>query len=567
MESGKILSLIAAISLLLSTGDASSAAYASDSSLKDKTAAELVDEMTVGYNIGNSLESYLSWGGTGQIMPPSIYETAWGNPVITENMILKMKETGINTIRIPVTWYQKMNADNVIDTAWLERVKEVVDYVVNNDMYCIINAHHDTNSGWLKASSQNYTDNNAKFSEMWTQIADYFNDYDEHLIFEGYNEILDENGHWSYPSDDAIDTANRYNQLFVDTVRKTGGNNSSRCLVVNTYAAGVSDKILSGFVLPSDTANNRLIAEVHAYTPYPFCFADFPSVTEYDEETVVSMIDNLKEHLIDKGIPVVIGEWGCVDKGNTAQCSSYVDLYTKLASTYGIKCLTWDSGGDFKFFDRKNLSWTAPDQISIMLSNYGIEWNDKDGLISAAAQIPGDADNNSTINIADAAALQNFLLSSSTTGETDINRDGKVDIADICYLKKFLLDCVYYTESQKWIANEDDISVDLTGAVIAATAAPSEEPLSFDYKGLKLESGKTYTLKFIYQSQPDCDFGVSITDGINAVMTQKLSATFDESSCTYKFTAPENAENLVCHFEIFPQKEETDLILQDFAIY
>ncbi len=564
MKLKKFLSLMLAAPMLM-TSAAVPTINAADSANMSATADELLDEITMGFNMGNSLDCYLSWGGFGN-MPPSTYETAWGNSVITEEMILKIKETGINTIRIPVTWYQNMDSNNVVNSDWMARVTEVVNYVIDNGMYCVVNVHHDTNSGWMKASESNYNANSEKFAKLWEQIAENFKDYDEHLIFEGYNELLDESGNWSYTSSDAIAAANKYNQLFVDTVRASGGNNAERCLILNTYASGITDNILSGFELPNDTAENKLIAEIHTYTPYPFCSSDFSGVTDYDYEAVSSMMKNLKTYFVDNDIPVIVGEFGCADKNNLSQRISYVDLFTKTAAAYGIKCFWWDNGDDFKLFDRNNLSWKTPEVLSVMLSNCGIEWNEKDGLISTNAQIPGDANNDSEINIADLVSLQRYILGVSAEGGTDVNRDGRVDVFDMVSLRQFMTKSYLYIESANWTANNENTSVSLAGSVIETVIPADNAAHSFDYTGFAFENGKSYEIEFIYQAQPNCDFTVSITDGTDTVFSQKISASLNEASFSAKFNAGTNAEKLVCRFEVNGTDEKTDLVIQDFAI-
>lgn len=334
----------------------------------DMTATELLEKITFGYNIGNSLESF-PIHDRGISSEPVFYETCWGNPPITEKLVLKIKEAGINAIRIPVTWGFNMDAKNRVNPKWFERVRQVVDHVIGNDLFCIINTHHDTNGGWLRASEANYNANSDKFKILWTQIAEYFKHYDSRLIFEGYNEMLDEQRNWCETSTEALETANKYNHLFVDTVRSTGGNNTSRCLVLNTYAAAATDNILSGFKMPVDSVENRLIASIHTYTPYPFCSNEFPDVTECDCNAVRWVLGNLKKYFVDRGIPIIVGEFGCVDKNNHDQRMLYADLFTRIAREYRIKCFWWDNGSGFKMLDRNTLVWKDRDILDTMLHN------------------------------------------------------------------------------------------------------------------------------------------------------------------------------------------------------
>lgn len=372
------------------------------------TATEIVKDIRFGYNIGNSLECYVSndWMlnmGKGN---PSIFETNWRNPIITQELVESIKSTGINAIRIPVTWYQNLESDGTLNEAWLKRVKEVVDFVIDGDTYCIINMHHDNGTnGWQKSSDTNFEKNKDKYASMWKQIAEYFEEYDNYLIFEGINEVLDESGNWSFTSPEALNTVNKYNQLFVDTVRSTGGNNANRCLIADTYAAGVTSNILGGFVLPEDSAEDALIAEVHSYAPYPFCSSDYPDITTLDKEAVTSMLANVNKYLSSQNIPTIVGEFGCVDKGNTEQRIAYADLFTKTAASYGIKCFWWDNGGDFKMIDRNTNKWITPEILTTLLANCGITWNEKDGITNIYDFTPGDANDDGSVTISDAVML------------------------------------------------------------------------------------------------------------------------------------------------------------------
>ena len=214
----KLLSTMTAAAIGLSMTTALSLGT-SVASAADKTAVELVEDMGLGWNLGNALDSTNTWDSS---LTPSKIETAWGNVVTTENMIKEVKKAGFNTVRIPVTWWDmtgksgaaNMNSfDGTVGDAYLARVKEVVDYCIDNDMYAVINTHHDED--WEKDTSKIGT-----FEKLWTQIATYFEGYDEHLVFEGMNEV-------NFSTSDAM----TYNQAFVDTVRATGGNNKDRLLI------------------------------------------------------------------------------------------------------------------------------------------------------------------------------------------------------------------------------------------------------------------------------------------------------------------------------------------------
>ena len=290
-----------------------------------ESATDAVKNMGVGWNLGNTLDA----NGTG-ISDVVQSETYWGQPVTKPELITMMKEAGFGAIRVPVTWYAHIDSNGNVDAAWIKRVHEVVDYVINAGLYCIINVHHDTgahDNAWVIADNDNYEKTQARYENLWTQIANEFKDYGQHLLFEGYNEMLDKYRSWcfagfqrpdGYNADEAAAAykgLNGYAQSFVNAVRSTGGNNVKRNLIVNTYAsafgggnwnAHLSD-VLTELTVPTDVTENHLAFEVHAY----------PTLNNGKNE-VDELINNVNTHLLPKG-PVILGEWGTsnVDKDQT----------------------------------------------------------------------------------------------------------------------------------------------------------------------------------------------------------------------------------------------------------
>ena len=269
-----------------------------------ESAKDAVKNMGLGWNLGNTLDANdatKTWKTTEE------HETCWGQPVTTPALLKMMKEAGFGAIRVPVTWYQEMDANGKVNDAWMKRVKEVVDYVIDNGMYCLLNVHHDTGAdggtfkSWIKASGANYTANKAKYEGLWKQIAETFKDYDQHLLFEAYNEMLDEKNTWNEPVDktDGYKAINDYAKSFVTVVRATGGNNAQRNLVVNTYSASNSSAAMKALELPETTGH--IVFQIHNYPNWK------------DESTTRQLIDNLisdiKTNLISKGAPVIIGEY------------------------------------------------------------------------------------------------------------------------------------------------------------------------------------------------------------------------------------------------------------------
>ena len=269
-----------------------------------ESAKDAVKNMGIGWNLGNTLDANdatKTWKTTEE------HETCWGQPVTTPELLKMMKEAGFGAIRVPVTWYQEMDANGKVNDAWMKRVKEVVDYVIGNGMYCLLNVHHDTGAdggtfkSWIKASGANYTANKDKYEGLWKQIAETFKDYDQHLLFEAYNEMLDEKNTWNEPVDktDGYKAINDYAKSFVTVVRATGGNNAQRNLVVNTYSASNSSAAMKALELPEETGH--IVFQIHNYPNWK------------DESTTRQLIDNLisdiKTNLISKGAPVIIGEY------------------------------------------------------------------------------------------------------------------------------------------------------------------------------------------------------------------------------------------------------------------
>ena len=280
-----------------------------------ENAKDAVKNMGVGWNLGNTLDANdasKTWTTTEQ------HETCWGQPVTKPELMKMMKEAGFNSIRVPVTWYQEMDSEGNVNEAWMNRVKEVVDYVIDNGMYCILNVHHDTGDGnthWIHASSTNYNKNKAKFEKLWKQIAETFKDYDQHLLFEGDNEMLDDNNTWNEPKNktDGYKAINDYAKSFVTTVRNSGGNNASRNLIVNTYSASSTPNAMQNLDKPENS--NHIIFQIHSYPNW--------QTKSNAKNEIDNLISNIKAKLIDRA-PVIIGEYATF-----TTWPSEIDYYAK----------------------------------------------------------------------------------------------------------------------------------------------------------------------------------------------------------------------------------------------
>jgi len=348
-------------------------------------AGQIIADMGVGWNLGNTLDSNGEWLRRGSGAPKN-YETAWGNPLTSQELIQTVADAGFKTIRLPVTWDHQIGPapEYQVKRAWMDRVQAVVDYCMEAGVYCILNVHHDTGTdGWLHASQQDLEEDSAKFTALWTQIAQRFQNYGEKLIFEGFNEMLDEKNNWGYPGKQAIGVVNEFNQLFVDAVRATGGNNATRCLIVNTYAASNVDRMISDFVLPKDSAQHALMAQVHYYSPLDYCFertenSNLQTVWTENRgrESLFYVLKYVEKHFTGKGIPAIIGEFGACHKGNAADRADWAKFVVETCGQYGVKCIWWDNGGkipedldqytQFGLIDRYKVEWIFPEIVEAM---------------------------------------------------------------------------------------------------------------------------------------------------------------------------------------------------------
>jgi endoglucanase len=330
----------------------------------ESEAQTFADGLKLGWNLGNTFDCY----SDSPVDDEMSLETMWCGVETTKDMMKTLKDAGFNAIRIPVSWHNHVSGDDyTISDEWIARVKEVVDYCIDNDMYVILNIHHDNSTDFYYPSSD-YLEQSEKYvKSIWSQLAAYFADYDDHLIFESLNEprLVGTSYEWSLSlgNDDCVDAVNcinKLNQDFVDTVRATGGNNATRYLMVPGYdasAGGVTNKY---FVVPTDTVQGRLLLSVHAYIPYNFAqeaSTETGSVDEFDPDDnnstkdILGMMKVLYQMYVSKGQPVVIDEFGAIAKGANVQARiNYAAYYVACARSYGITCFWWDNN-DFSATD------------------------------------------------------------------------------------------------------------------------------------------------------------------------------------------------------------------------
>jgi aryl-phospho-beta-D-glucosidase BglC (GH1 family) len=344
------------------------------------TSAQLLGELRLGWNLGNSLD-----------VPDG--EAAWGNPRVTPALLNAVAKAGFRAVRIPITWSAHTGPapDYLVAPSFLQRVDEVVGYALAAGLYAIIDLHHDgadgfKGVGWIKLKDENgnTTEANnaavkARFVAVWTQIAKHFSGHGEELLFESMNEIHDGYG---TPDPRHFTFINELNQEFVNLVRASGGNNAQRHLVVPGYNTNI-DHTIAGFKLPSDSVANRLILSIHYYDPYLYALQakvhtwgkDSPGRDDWgQEEFVLKQFDRLKSTFIDQGVPVLLGEYGATYQADFEDYRRYyMEYVTKAAVDRGILPVYWDNGGrnsggeSFGLFDRRNNTVLYPNLLAAML--------------------------------------------------------------------------------------------------------------------------------------------------------------------------------------------------------
>ena len=364
---------------------------------------KVAEAMGAGWNVGNQLEA--NSGG-------KVDETVWGNPEITQELISAVADAGFTTVRVPVSYLDRIDDANnyTVDSAWLDRVEEVVQYCYNEGLYVIINIHGDgyntVEDGWFLVNGEDQDMICEKYEAVWKQIAERFADYDEHLIFESMNEECDGTYNGD-PNREYYANLNKYNQIFVDTVRDTGKKNTHSWLLVPGWNTNVEYTVGDyGFEMPTDEKcsadESRMMVSVHYYDPWDYCGTEdlktilwgeygdnlievngFPKMNKAkwgDESYLDDLFTKMQDKFVKNDIPVIIGEYGCIDKssayadfsgqiqGNRAYWDGYV---AGKAASMGMIPVYWDNGFNgvygFGLFDRNTYEQTQPEIISTII--------------------------------------------------------------------------------------------------------------------------------------------------------------------------------------------------------
>ena len=326
--------------------------------MRNITSQQLVEDMTFGWNLGNTLDvCQADRDGDGKINEhveagEKVDETLWGNPKATKELFTSLKKNGVNAVRIPVTWRDHMDSDGNIDREWMDRVQQVVDYAYSQGMYVIINVHHDGGGdpkfgAWIIEESQkDYNTFLKKYKNVWKQIAEV-----------GFDTLYNKN------KADAYNLINKINQDFVDIIRATGGNNAKRHLLIAGYYTDIERTCDSLYKMPDDKAG-RCILSVHYYTPWDFCTCDRKHTwgTNSEVRQMETLIGKMKKNFVDKGIPVIIGEYAA-SGSDLSSCIFFIEKLNKLCSDYGIATFIWDSG---RQVNRKTYKWRTPQYLEAL---------------------------------------------------------------------------------------------------------------------------------------------------------------------------------------------------------
>jgi len=367
------------LSILLAT------LFATTTSKAQIKAQDWNGQIKAGWNLGNQFECSAP-GQDGESMAignpdgADNAETAWGNPTVTKKMIKAVKDAGFNAIRIPVRWQCHITNDKamIVSKTWMSRIKEIVDWCLSYDLKVVINVHHEK---WLESRPYyKYKDENCqKLALLWNNIATEFKDYDYRLAFAGHNEVHVP-GFWGEPTEENLAIQNAYNQIFVDIVRATGGNNSKRHLMVQTYVCNPDFGINNGnFIIPHDVENNGndyMSVEFHFYNPYDYCgeckyywwgqeYKQYGEISPSDENTLTNFFDRVVNTWASLGLGICIGEWGVTDHYKSGDIDRMHENMTYYCKTFvtearkrGFSTFVWDNNSfgsgteKFGIFDR-----------------------------------------------------------------------------------------------------------------------------------------------------------------------------------------------------------------------
>jgi aryl-phospho-beta-D-glucosidase BglC (GH1 family) len=398
---GRIVSALSAATIAATAMGALPTATIEADALSGLNAWNIVSQIKIGWNLGNTLECNNT--NLSSSAAPKEFAKAWGQPEPTAEQFKSVKNAGFNAVRIPVTWYEHLEYQNGkyhVNDTWMEYVKKTVDYAIDEDMFVILNIHHEDFINAAQWNENTYSIAEQKLTNIWTELAEEFKSYDQHLIFEGMNEprqtgnsAVSEWGNGSGDNGYSWSYVNRLNEAFVRTVRNQGtSQNRERLLMLPGYVASSDYTAINNIAIPSNAGNVAL--SVHAYAPYYFTMAtdekanhSFPGQSgwgENYESSLTDMFNNFGQLQQQKGAPIIIGEFSASDFGNTNDRARWANYYLSRAKEKGIPCFLWDnnvpnngSGEAHGYMHRKSTKW-YPDSMPViqaMMRVYGISSN------------------------------------------------------------------------------------------------------------------------------------------------------------------------------------------------
>ena len=450
------VSILICVALAISCVMISTTAFAEQADFS-LDAIDFVKNFKAGWNLGNTFEATDRWNeGWSDAYTVNDVETGWGNPTTTQAMFDKVAQQGFNAVRIPISWYRWVDDDNdyKINDDFLARIKEVVGYAYNNDLYVIINMHHD-DKDWLDigVDSTRWKIRLEKYNAIWEQISNAFKNYDEHLLFEGANEVINGNNWWG--SDADLARVNELHKNFVNTVRSTGGNNEQRYLLLSTLGAQWYKHQWGALKIPNN--DKHCIIDIHWY-----------STNVADFNTYMSAIGN---GLVAKGTAVIFGECGINRNCTESEKASWASAYFGTAYSYGIPAFIWDDGGDFRVLNRHTLNWVTQSQVDEIVKAVGLQPPTTTTTIATTiaqttaapkttartttpttaapttvaqnTSAPTTATRTTVVSTTAIPTTAAQTTTARTTSESkivygDLNSDGKVNLLDLIALRKYV---------------------------------------------------------------------------------------------------------------------------------
>lgn len=384
----RITALLAALCLLLFAAPFAAAEEivipdmpAGDFEIPDNEAMAFMRRLGIGWNLGNTFDAHSSWANGDDLA----IEKSWVGVYTTQEMLQAVADRGFGFVRIPISWHNHINADFVINDRFMDRIQTVVDWALDAGLCVIVNIHHDDDARWFYPDRAHAESSKRYMEAIWSQVAERFADYDERLIFESINEprLKGTAYEWNFnhlmlECRESAEVLNELNQTFVDTVRAAGGENADRYLMVPGYAASPDNAVGDWFVLPRDTADNRIVISAHAYSPYDFALntrgtAAFDASKPTDRQGVMQPLKKLYDRWVSRGVPVIVGEFGALDKRNLQARVDWAALYVSAASQWNLPVCVWDNhafrsnGENFGLLNRRTCEWEFPELLDTMM--------------------------------------------------------------------------------------------------------------------------------------------------------------------------------------------------------